>query len=322
MGRKLSQDEYINKAIKIHGDIYDYSKTIYIGIKEDITFKCKKHGYKKVSADKHLHQKQGCKECSNEKLSKLNTYTNEEFIELANNKHNGKYQYDSVVYKGTNIKVSITCKEHGDFPQTPHKHLIGDGCPDCAGNKRKNTKKFIRDANKVHDNLYNYDKTMYINAQEELTITCVYHGDFFQTAHNHLRGTGCPDCYGKKEYRVYKYISKKTNVERQYKIKNKFYDFFLIDFNLLIERDGEQHYRNNYLFSKDKTNYLKYQCDNDKFKTSLAKKNGFKIARIPYWLTKKEEEVEIENILAGKPTYPDVPDLKQEKTKPRPIKNF
>ena len=61
---------------------------------------------------------------------------------------------------------------------------------------------------------------------------------------------------------------------------------------------------------------------NDKYKTRLAIDKGFKIARIPYWLSKKEEEIEIENILAGKPTYPDVPDLKQEKTKPRPIKNF
>ena len=27
-------------------------------------------------------------------------------------------------------------------------------------------------------------------------------------------------------------------------------------------------------------------------------------------------------LLAGKPTYPDVPDLKQEKTRPKPKKNF
>ena len=64
--------------------------------------------------------------------------------------------------------------------------------------------------------------------------------------------------------------------------------------------------------------YLKEQQKNDKLKTKLAKKEGYKIARIPYWLNKEEEEIEIDNILAGKPTYPDVPDLKQEKTKPRP----
>ena len=103
------------------------------------------------------------------------------------------------------------------------------------------------------------------------------------------------------------------------KISNKRYDFYLPDFNLLIERDGEQHYQEHRLFNKIS---LKENIVNDKYKTKLAKDAGFKITRIPYWLTKKEEEIEIENILAGKPTYPDVPDLRQEKTKPRPVKNF
>ena len=53
-----------------------------------------------------------------------------------------------------------------------------------------------------------------------------------------------------------------------------------------------------------------------------AKKEGYKIARIPYWLTKKEEEIEIDNILAGKPTYPDVPDLKHFKISLVPVIPF
>ena len=107
-------------------------------------------------------------------------------------------------------------------------------------------------------------------------------------------------------------------VYREYAIGNKRYDFFLPEYNLLIERDGEQHYRDVDLFSGGDKNYLNKQKKNDKLKTKLAKKEGFKIARIPYWLNKKEEEIEIENILAGKPTYPDIPDLKQAKTKPKP----
>ena len=92
---------------------------------------------------------------------------------------------------------------------------------------------------------------------------------------------------------------------------------------MLIERDGEQHYRNNVKLFKDwQEDYLKKQQENDAYKTKLAKDNGFKIARLPYWLTAEEEEIEIEHILAGKPTYPDVPDLAQENTKPRPKVNL
>ena len=48
------------------------------------------------------------------------------------------------------------------------------------------------------------------------------------------------------------------------------------------------------------------------------KKHGYKIARIPYWLNDNQVEKEIDNILNGKPTYPDIPSSKQAKTKPLP----
>ena len=88
---------------------------------------------------------------------------------------------------------------------------------------------------------------------------------------------------------------------------------------LIIERDGEQHYKEHRLFKKVP---FEENIKNDKFKTKLVKEVGLKIARIPYWLTQEEEEIEIENILDGKPTYPDIPDLKQAKTRPKPKKNF
>jgi len=44
----------------------------------------------------------------------------------------------------------------------------------------------------------------------------------------------------------------------------------------------------------------------------------YKICRIHYWLSEEDEKKEIQNILKGQPTYPDVPDLKQAKTKPLP----
>ena len=57
---------------------------------------------------------------------------------------------------------------------------------------------------------------------------------------------------------------------------------------------------------------------NDIEKTNLAKSKGHKICRIPYWLSEEDERKEIQNILNGQPTYPDVPDLEQAKTKPLP----
>ena len=60
------------------------------------------------------------------------------------------------------------------------------------------------------------------------------------------------------------------------------------------------------------------QQNNDQYKTKLAKSKGHKICRTPFWLSEEDERKEIQNILNGKPTYPEVPDLEQENTKPLP----
>ena len=109
-------------------------------------------------------------------------------------------------------------------------------------------------------------------------------------------------------------------VFRNYKISNslKMYDFYLPEFNLLIERDGQQHYFDVEMFSSGDKDYIKRQQENDRFKTELAKKNNYNIARIPYWLSDEQVEREVDNILKGNSSYPDVPDLKQAETKPLP----
>ena len=107
-------------------------------------------------------------------------------------------------------------------------------------------------------------------------------------------------------------------VHRQYALENKRYDFYLPEYDLIIERDGEQHYRGIVWDGGDKKKAIQFQHENDKYKTELAKTHGLNLCRIPYWLDTKEEKIEIMNILDGNPTYPDIPDLEQEKTKPKP----
>ena len=62
-----------------------------------------------------------------------------ESLELAAIKHNGKYDYSKVDYKRWNIPVTIICPEHGEFKQTLHNHLNGQGCPKCGIDTRANT---------------------------------------------------------------------------------------------------------------------------------------------------------------------------------------
>ena len=60
--------------------------------------------------------------------------------------------------------------------------------------RRSNTNAFILKANNVHDDKYDYSKVIYTGAHEDITIICKKHGDFEQTASNHLQEHGCSGC--------------------------------------------------------------------------------------------------------------------------------
>ena len=66
--------------------------------------------------------------------------TTEEFIKRAQELHGDRYDYSKVEYVGSKTKVCIICKEHGEFSQSPQKHLSGQGCPVCAINKFANSR--------------------------------------------------------------------------------------------------------------------------------------------------------------------------------------
>ena len=56
---------------------------------------------------------------------------------------------------------------------------------------------FIRKANQVHNNEYDYSKVVYKNSATKICIICPEHGEFWQTPGNHLRGNKCPKCANK-----------------------------------------------------------------------------------------------------------------------------
>lgn len=124
---------------------------------------------------------------------------NQWYIQKFQEVHGDRYDYSKVAYKTTREKVIIICKEHGEFQQTPNSHLNGRGCPDCYGNKHKDTNKCIEDFKKAHGGTYDYSKVIYVNASTKVEIICKKHGQFTQTPNGHLNGNGCPDCYGNKK---------------------------------------------------------------------------------------------------------------------------
>lgn len=121
--------------------------------------------------------------------------TTKEFINKSNIIHNNKYEYNNVKYIDSKTNVIITCPKHGDFKQRPDGHLCGKGCNKCSIESLKlGLEEFIIKSNKAHNNKYNYNKAIYINAYTKIIITCPKHGDFSQMPGEHIRGRGCSEC--------------------------------------------------------------------------------------------------------------------------------
>jgi hypothetical protein len=188
---------FIQKAQIKHGDKYDYSNAEYTKAINKLIIKCKKHGDFSQQANLHL-MGSGCVKCYRENNSLLQRSNTEIFIQKAQIKHGDKYDYTKVVYIKSNEKVIIICKEHGEFLQTPNKHLQG-GCILCGFNqlaktKSKSNEDFINEAKIKHGDKYDYSNVNYKNSTKKVIITCKEHGNFLQTAGSHLQGHGCKEC--------------------------------------------------------------------------------------------------------------------------------
>jgi len=129
--KKLTTKQFIEKAMKKHGDKYDYSLSVYNGGKSKIKIICPIHGLFTQEVRVHINNGSGCPKCANTIIAKKISMDKKHFLNKSKKIHNNKYDYSLVEYKNAKQNIKIICKIHGIFEQTPNKHLQGQGCPIC-----------------------------------------------------------------------------------------------------------------------------------------------------------------------------------------------
>jgi very-short-patch-repair endonuclease len=286
--RKFTTIQFIERAIKIHGDKYDYSKSEYTGINDKICITCKIHGDFYQISNGHINSGCGCQLCYDDRRGESIRKTTEEFIERAIEKHGDKYDYSKCNYISIDDKLTIICKKHGEFNQVAYSHINGQGCPTCgiiqrANIRKSNTKEFIEKSIKIHGDKYDYSKVEYISSSEKVIIICKKHGEFLQQPNNHTSsGYGCVLCVNKTEAKLYEqlkplYPSLLTQYKQDWcKKKNNLpYDFCIPEYNIIIELDGRQHFQQVRNWSSPEE-----QFENDKYKEECANENGFSVIRL------------------------------------------
>ena len=292
--KKKSTKQFIDEARKVHGDRYDYSKTIYKGTHNKVTITCREHGDFEQLASNHL-KGNGCPLCAGK-----NAVTMKNFVELARAIHGDKYGYDRVLFTKVSDKVWIYCPVHGWYQQSVSCHIIKKhGCRLCAakelGESRIKSKvEFVRQARLIHGDKYDYSKAEYVNTRTKILIICNECGrEFWQTPQNHIskRASGCP-CRKepKGEERIRKWlIDNDIKFIAQYKLpnedlfcsnKNLFVDFFLPKHDIAIEFNGEQHYKPIDIFG-GKERYVQ-QVERDNSLRQYCKEHKIRLIEIPY----------------------------------------
>jgi predicted nucleic-acid-binding Zn-ribbon protein len=190
---------FIERARKIHGDFYNYSKSVYKRAHEKIIVICPIHGNFYPTASSHVNNKSGCPKCQYKKIAVSKTRKNEEFIKMAKKAHGEKYDYTKTQYKKAHNRIIIICKKHGEFAQEANSHIKGAGCPKCRDEQlskkyASTTKEFIKKAIDKHGTKYDYSLVNYKNATTSVKIICSEHGMFKQLPMSHLKGSGCKKC--------------------------------------------------------------------------------------------------------------------------------
>jgi len=293
-----------NKACDTHNNLFDYSLVNYVNSYTKVKIICPIHGVFHQEPKEHIRGR-GCRKCFDSRILVSQNDVIKEFHMI----HGDRYDYSRFVYERWNIKSEIICTIHGLFLQNKNNHCKGKGCPDC-GNinssiKQRSTKKeFVMKSNITHNYYYSYNKVNYINNYTNIIITCPKHGDFEQEPKNHLNGKGCSICrLSKGELKIIEYLEV-SNIEYQTqkgyldllgKDKKRLkFDFYLTEYDCLIEYDGAQHYKPVDFFGGNKA--FKRRQHLDKLKTQYCIANNIQLIRIPYWDSKNIKSILDKNI--------------------------
>ena len=202
-------NRFIFESKKMHGDEYDYSKTVFKNMNTKVILL--KNGIEYLqNPSKHLMGRKP------ERVRILRSNT--DFIDDARSIWGYKYDYSLVDYKGSHIEVLI---KYDDviYRQKPVLHLLGYN---CERDIIKNQEDFLRKCYDKHGDKYDYSLVEYTGSQNKVKI--IFEGKIYeQKAGAHIHSSGL----------VEKVILKKTTkqfIKESNEIHNFRYDYSKVDY--------------------------------------------------------------------------------------------
>lgn len=283
----LSTEEVIKRFQAKHGLEFDYSQIAYKGLKHKILIKHNTCGRLFDQRPERHMVGDKCPFCCITKQK-----TSKDFIDQSERVHGkDEFDYTNTIYKNMYTKLKLRHKCGHEFLVKPCNHIHNkSGCPKCNGGVSISQNDFIANAKSIHGDKYDYSNILYKSAFKKVELICNDCGNNFkQTANDHIsKNAGCPKCCESKGEKFIsshldslgvKYIAQFRDKTCKYK-KVLSFDFCLPDHNILIEYDGEQHFKPiDFYGGNDSFQDLKIK---DAIKDCWAKHNNFKLIRVNY----------------------------------------
>lgn len=292
--RRISNKEFLDKLEIAHnGNIVALEN--YVNAKTKIKFKCLKDGYIWKSEPYRVMNGTGCPMCTNH-IKK----TEDDFIQMLSER-NPDVELVSK-YKSMHERALFKCKVCNYEWETTPCHLVtkhhATRCPKCYGKIVPTTTEFIEKIYKINPNIEILDD--YIDSKTKLKCRCLLCNGIFYMKPSHLiSGHGCRHCTCSIGEDKIRHFLDEHNI--QYESQKFFedlkgirgrvltFDFYLPQFNLLIEFQGKQHEKPiKYFGGKDS---FEIQQEHDRRKREYSKLHNINLLEIWYYDINKIEEI-------------------------------
>lgn len=293
-----NSETFKEDVLAIYGDKYVFHWEDYKCKTSQIRVECKLHGEHKISADAIRHGS-ACIYCNGRLYPK-------DWIKNAKAVHGDKYVYDES--KPPRIKsdrIRYKCPIHGWQETRYDCHVdLKCGCPVCAGYPNKLSAEqrkanWVKRCKKKYNDRFDYSQFVYVNNDTKGLVTCKeHHYSYMIDPWMHLRGAGgCPFCTGSEgEVHIRTWLENHhINFVPQYSIPNEnlfckrkhlMVDFYLPDYRMFIEMNGEQHYKNIAYFHQDSWTFEDQQIRDESLR-QYSKRHNVRLLVIKYDEIKK-----------------------------------
>ena len=300
-------EKQIRKYIEDNTDLKLLDIIVLGGRKDTVIKTLCEHGHECEVRFETILSSKKCKECNirrgniwieeqpkGDNPSKKKIWNKETIKEMV---ENAEYELIDIL---ENRRIVVKCN-HGHEPYETGISNFNKGyrCKKCANEKLSTLKRYSIEKirSEIEKEGYKLLSKEYKNNTIKLDMCCDKGHEFKMTYNAFQRGERCPHCQTSKGEKKIKEYLDNNSIEyiQQYRFedcRNKKplpFDFYLPEYNMCIEYDGEQHFSENRAFGG--TDRFWTTVIHDAIKNQYCEDNNINILRIPFWELKNIEEI-------------------------------